>query len=169
MRRKSVVLAALTDLRDSRFIRRVRLGSVMALVHRAMRRRSDAADLGSAMMNDAVKASRMFYVLSILVILTFLWRFLVPAHEESDTNLMIGFEILLEFAAPAGLVALFFVLMSRLGEDSRRLLVVTFCMALVASVGILVMRFSSTAGWHTGHRVYQPGYGSLDVPTRALL
>jgi len=113
-----------------------------------------------------VKASRVFFSLSILVVLTFLWRFFVPAHEESDTNLMIGFEILLELAAPAGLIGLFFLLLSRSDEDSKRMVVVTFCIAFVASLGILMMRFSSTDGWYTGHRVYHPGYGSLKIPAR---
>jgi hypothetical protein len=113
------------------------------------------------MRSEAVKASRVFFLLSLLVVLTFLWRFFVPAHEESDTNLMIGFEILLELAAAAGLVVLFFLLMSRSDEDLRRVLVVTFCVAFVASLGILLMRFSTTAGWYTGHRIYHPGYGSL--------
>ena len=106
--------------------------------------------------------SRLFFSLSLLVVLTFLWRFLVPAHEESDTNLMIGVEIVLELAASAGLIGLFFGLLSRSNEDSRRLLVVIFCVAFIASLGILLMRFSSTDGWYTGHRVYHLGYGFLE-------
>ena len=112
------------------------------------------------MKNDATKIIRIFFLLSILVILTFLWRFLVPAHEESEGNLLIGFEILLELAAPVGLVALFVQLWSRY-EGAKPALALTFWIALVASLGILFMRFSSTDGWYTGHRVYQPGYGAV--------
>jgi len=112
------------------------------------------------MKNDATKIIRIFFLLSILVILTFLWRFLVPAHEESEGNLLIGFEILLELAAPVGLVALFVQLWSRY-EGGKPALALTFWIALVASLGILFMRFSSTDGWYTGHRVYQPGYGAV--------
>jgi hypothetical protein len=111
---------------------------------------------------NATKVNRLFYSLSLLVVLTFLWRFFVPAHEESDTNLLIEFEIVLELAASAGLVGLFFVLLSRSNEDSKPLLVVAFCVAFIASLGILLMRFSSTDGWYTGHRVYHPGYGFLE-------
>jgi len=111
------------------------------------------------MKNEVRNANRLFYALSILAIVTFLWRFLVPAHEESDPNFMIGIEVLLEFAALAALLVLFFRLMSQSSEDARRALVVVFCIALVASLGILLMRFSTTHGWYTGHRIYQPGYG----------
>jgi hypothetical protein len=114
------------------------------------------------MKNGTRNASRFFYALSALAIATFLWRFLVPAHEEADTNLMIGMEVFLEFASLAALVVLFVQLMSRSSESARLAIVVVFCAALIASLGILLMRFSTTDGWYTGHRVYQPGYGLLE-------
>jgi hypothetical protein len=115
-----------------------------------------------AMKNEATKIARIFFLLSILVILTFLWRFSVPAHEESESNLLIGFEILFELAVPVGLVGLFLQLRARY-EGSKLALGLTFAIALAASIGILFMRFSTTDGWYTGHRLYQPGYGSLKI------
>ena len=40
--------------------------------------------------------NRLFYLVSIYVILTFLWRFLVPAYEESEPDTLIYLEILAE-------------------------------------------------------------------------
>ena len=45
------------------------------------------------MENAVVKMARIFYLLSAFAILTFLWRFLVPAHEENESDTLIYFEI----------------------------------------------------------------------------
>jgi len=43
------------------------------------------------------------------------------------------------------------------------MLTTVFWIALVASIGILVMRFSTTDGWYTGHRIYAPGGDRSDA------
>jgi heme/copper-type cytochrome/quinol oxidase subunit 4 len=105
----------------------------------------------------AKNINRLFYLVSIYVILTFLSRFLVPAYEESDTDALIYLKILLELAQVASLIILFSYLRPHYGGDSTAMLTTVFLIALVASIGILVMRFSTTHGWYTGHRVYYPG------------
>ena len=91
------------------------------------------------------------------MILTFLWRFLLPAYEESEPDTLIYLEILAELVQVAGLITLFSYLRPRYGGDSTSMLTTVFLIVLVASIGILVMRFSTTHGWYTGHRVYYPG------------
>jgi hypothetical protein len=103
------------------------------------------------------KIARLFYFLSTCTILTFLWRFLVPAHEEAESDLMIELEILFEVATVVGLIWLFSHLRPRYDDSSKVTLTLTFWIALVASIGILIMRFSTSDGWYTGHRVYQIG------------
>lgn len=105
---------------------------------------------------SARKMSGLFYVLSIYVVLTFMWRFLVPATEESDPNSLIYMEILFEVVQVAALAGLFFYLQSH-SDGPAAVLISVFLIALVAAIGILVLRFSSDHGWYTGHRIYCPG------------
>jgi hypothetical protein len=113
--------------------------------------------------SQASKTRRLFYCLSIYVILTFLWRFGVPAHEEAEPDTLIYFEILFEFVSVAGLVVLFTQLRSQDGDAAQAPPAALFWIALVAAIGILIMRFSTTDGWYTGHRVYQIGYGTIET------
>lgn len=106
---------------------------------------------------SSTRMVRIFYLASIYTISTFLWRFLVPAHEESEGNFLIDMEVVLEFITVPGLVGLFVHLRSHHDDVSKVALTITFWIALLASIGILVMRLSTTDGWYTGHRVFQPG------------
>ncbi|HVH80866.1 MAG TPA: hypothetical protein VM782_15830 [Stellaceae bacterium] len=106
---------------------------------------------------SATNINRLFYIVSIFVISTFLWRFFVPAHEESDPDSLIYLKIVVEFIQPVGLIILFSYLRPRYGGDSTAMLTTVLVIALAASIGILVMRFSTTHGWYTGHRVYDIG------------
>ena len=99
----------------------------------------------------------LFYVLSIYVVLTFIWRFLVPATEESDPNTLIYMKILLEIVQVVAIAGLFFYLQSHYRDGSAAILISVFLIALVAAIGILVLRFSSDDSWYTGHRIYCPG------------
>jgi hypothetical protein len=119
--------------------------------------------------SQASKTLRLFYCLSIYVIPTFLWRFLVPAYEESEPDSLIYFEILLEFVSVGGLVVLFTQLRSQEADAAQAPPAALFWIALVAAIGILIMRFSSTDGWYTGHRVYQIGYGSFETAPQGRL
>ena len=106
---------------------------------------------------STIKMNKLFYLVSIYLALIFLWRFLVPATEESEPNSLIYLEIVLEIVQVIGLIALFSYLRPRYGGGSTAVLTVVFLIALAASIGILVMRFSTTHGWYTGHRIYYPG------------
>jgi hypothetical protein len=108
-------------------------------------------------MESLTKTKWLFYLLSIFTISTFLWRFLVPAYEESDPNTLIYLKILFELVQVPALVILFSYLRGRYGLDPKGMLTTVFLIALVASIGILVMRFSTPDGWYTGHRTYAPG------------
>ncbi len=106
---------------------------------------------------SAAKMNGLFYVVSIYMILTFLWRFLVPAYEESEPDSLIFLEIMLEIVQAVGLIALFSYLRPRYRGGSTSALTTVFLIALAASIGILAMRFSTPHGWYTGHRIYDPG------------
>jgi hypothetical protein len=108
-------------------------------------------------MESITKTKWLFYLLSIFTICTFLWRFLIPAYEESDSNTLIYLKILFEAAQVPALIILFSYLRRRYGLDPTGWLKTVFWVALVASIGILLMRFSTTGGWYTGHRIYAPG------------
>ena len=100
---------------------------------------------------------RLFYILSAYAILTFLWRFLVPAHEEGESNTLIYMEIVFELVTIPVLIGLVSNLRPRLDLDAKSVLTVVFWIALVASIGILWLRFRTEHGWYTGHRVYEIG------------
>ena len=108
-------------------------------------------------MQSLTKTKWLFYLLSIFTIWTFLWRFLTPAYEESDPNTLIYLKIVIELVQVPALIILFSYLRPRYGLDPTGMLTTVFWIALVASLGILVMRFSTTEGWYTGHRIYAPG------------
>jgi hypothetical protein len=68
-------------------------------------------------MEAVTKTKWLFYLLSIFGIWTFLWRFLVPAFEESEPDTLIYLEILFEFAQVPALIILFSYLRPRYGLD----------------------------------------------------
>jgi hypothetical protein len=100
---------------------------------------------------------RAFYILAVYAILTFLWRFLVPAHEEAESDTLIYMEILFELGTIPVLIGLVSHLRPRLDVDSKWAVTVVFWIALAASLCILWMRFRTEHGWYTGHRVYEIG------------
>ena len=82
------------------------------------------------------------YGLAIYLIGSFLWRVLIPAHEylTSTANwLGIGVDLL----AIAGLVGV------RAGMPKA-----LFWIALIAGLGLLAIRLTSTESWWTGHLMY---------------
>ena len=103
------------------------------------------------------KTRSVFFTLSAYAILTFLWRFLVPAYEEAESNTLIYMEILFELATVPVLIGLVSNLRPRLDDDAKWAVTVVFWIALAAGIGILWMRFRTTHGWYTGHRVYEIG------------
>ncbi len=86
----------------------------------------------------------IFIVLAVMLIATFLWRLLTPAHEypmRTEQVMEIGIDLL----CLAGLIGL------------KRQLAggqVLFWIALVAGLGLFGIRMTSDASWWTGHLVY---------------
>ena len=82
------------------------------------------------------------YLLAGYLIGSFLWRVLTPAHEypgRFSTYLEIGVDILVM----AGLIGI-----------SNKVPKPLFWIALVAGVGMFLIRLNSDASWWTGHLVY---------------
>jgi hypothetical protein len=84
----------------------------------------------------------LFFVVSLYLIGTFLWRVLVEAHEyamRTEQMLTIGLDLLM-------VIGLFGIR----AHGPKPL----FWIAMVAGVGLLLIRFTSDAAWWTGHLMY---------------
>jgi len=98
----------------------------------------------------------VFVVLALYLIATFLWRVFIPAHEYDgpfDVYLPIGLD-LLAFGALIALQVQFSRLVAP-GESGWQMGTVLFWAAVVASLGIFLIRFfHGQSGWWTGHLIY---------------
>jgi hypothetical protein len=91
---------------------------------------------------DAGRGRVLFFVASCYLIAMFLDRALVTAHEypmRPEQMMTIAFDV----CAVAGLVGL-------RGRGPQPL----FWTALVAGIGLFLIRFTSDAAWWTGHLTY---------------
>ena len=89
------------------------------------------------------KRSRItFMLLCVYLILSLLWRLFVPAHEYPSRTAMI-----IDMIIDAGVIFGLFVAR----RDGPQAL---FWLALVAGIGLFVIRFTSDASWWTGHLIY---------------
>jgi hypothetical protein len=97
-----------------------------------------------------------FLVVSIYLIIVFLWRCFVPANEYPSRSVQV-IEIALDLLATAGLIGFQINISAALpsGDPGRTMAGALFWIALLAGVGLFVIRFSSDAGWWTGHRLYE--------------
>ena len=88
------------------------------------------------------KNTTLFYVLSALLILTFLWRTLTTAHEylSRTANLL---EMGVDALCIAGLIGL-----RKAGPPAL------FWIALIAGLGLFAIRLNGDASWWTGHLTY---------------
>ena len=85
---------------------------------------------------------KIFYALSVIVILTFLWRTLTTAHEYPSRMVQVldmGFDAL----CIVGLIGL-----RKAGPPAL------FWIALIADIGLFAIRLHSDASWWTGHWNY---------------
>lgn len=82
------------------------------------------------------------YGLAVYLIGSLLWRVFIPAHEYPGTTAT-WLEIAVDVLAIAGLVGI------RAGAPKA-----LFWIALIAGMGLLVIRLTSTASWWTGHLMY---------------
>jgi hypothetical protein len=85
---------------------------------------------------------KIFYALAALLILTFLWRVLTPAHEYlSRTAQMLQMGI--DAVCIVGLIAI-----RKIGPPAL------FWAALICGLGLFAIRLHSDASWWTGHWSY---------------
>ena len=88
------------------------------------------------------KNQKIFYALSVILILTFLWRTLTTAHEYPSRMVMVldmGFDAL----CIVGLIGL-----RKAGPPAL------FWIALIAGIGLFAIRLHGDASWWTGHWNY---------------
>ena len=91
---------------------------------------------------SAGRHQTLFFVMCCYLIATFLYRVLTPAHEypmRSEQMLTIGLDLLM-------VVGLFGI--RRQGPKPL------FVTAMIAGVGVLLLRFTGDAAWWTGHLMY---------------
>jgi len=84
----------------------------------------------------------IFYVVSIVLIATFLWRVFVPAHEYPMRTSQV-MDIVIDLAMTLGLIGI--------RNGGPKLL---FLVALIAGIGLFAIRLNGEASWWTGHVSY---------------
>ncbi|HVF72603.1 MAG TPA: hypothetical protein VM940_13425 [Chthoniobacterales bacterium] len=101
------------------------------------------------------RGAKGFFFLAIYLILTFLYRVLVTAHEY-DSVAVVYMSIGLDLAMIAGLILGKIAISRQITAHQRRgLVTIVFVVALLAGVGLLGLRITSDAGWWTGHLRYE--------------
>jgi hypothetical protein len=101
--------------------------------------------MGEGVMSDQPSKAAspiVCYGLTVYLIGSFLWRVLIPAHEYAGTS-TVYLGIAVDVLAIVGLIAI------RAGIAKA-----LFWIALVAGIGLLAIRLTSTASWWTGHLMY---------------
>ena len=87
--------------------------------------------------------SRLFWLASALLIGTFLWNLLTPAHEYDSSA-----SVYLEMAFDLGMLLGLFGMIKTRGSNP------VLWIAILAGLGLFAIRFSSDSGWWTGHAQY---------------
>ena len=110
------------------------------------------------MANDEVTTKNrwnIFRLVSAYLILTFLWRTLVTAHEYPSRTLQI-LDLVFDLFAFIGIIGLRSQLNAALpANDPRRSkLGLLFGLGVAAGIGLFLIRFTSNAAWWTGHLFY---------------
>jgi hypothetical protein len=95
-----------------------------------------------------------FFCLAFYLVLIFLWRLFATANEY-DSKSMVSLSIGLDILCLVGLIAARVQIKRALpGESLSGGAQVMFILALVAGIGLLVIRLTSDASWWTGHLHY---------------
>ncbi len=97
----------------------------------------------------------LFRFVAVFLILTFLWRALVTAHEYPGRTSQV-MSLVFDLMALIGLIGLRSQLSkAMLPDDPRRSLAgVLFGLGLAAGIGLFVIRLTSDSAWWTGHLFY---------------
>ena len=99
----------------------------------------------------------MFYLLSVILIATFLWRAFTAAHEF-DSRELVYFSIGLDVLCVVALILQKIQISRAMSPDDAPWAAgnLLFFVALVAGLGLLAIRFGGgTASWWTGHASYE--------------
>lgn len=104
------------------------------------------------------RGAKMFFLLSLYLIITFLYRALVPANEY-DSIPVVYMSLGLDLLMLVGLILGKIGISREISADQRGGVVsFVFVIALLAGVGLLAIRLTSDASWWTGHLRYEiPG------------
>lgn len=110
------------------------------------------------MANDDVTTKNrwnIFRLVAAYLILTFLWRALVTAHEYPGRTSQI-IDIVVDLFAFVGIIGLRSQLAAALpANDPRKsTLGLVFGISIAAGIGLFLIRFTSDAAWWTGHLLY---------------
>jgi hypothetical protein len=98
---------------------------------------------------------KMLFVLSGYLICLFLYRVFVPAHEY-DSRTLVYLTMGLDVIAVAALIWLRTVVSRDITTPQEAVLINTlFVFALLAGLGLLVIRMLGKASWWTGHLHYE--------------
>jgi len=84
----------------------------------------------------------IFYVVSVVLIGTFVWRVFIPAHEYPMRSSQV-MDIVIDLAMTAGLIGI-------RNSGPKPL----FWIALIAGIGLFAIRLNGEASWWTGHVSY---------------
>ena len=84
----------------------------------------------------------IFYVVSAVLIGTFLWRVFVPAHEYPMRSSQV-MDIVIDLAMTLGLIGI--------RNSGPKAL---FWVALICGLGLFAIRLTGDAAWWTGHLSY---------------
>lgn len=111
--------------------------------------RSDPQTLTSS---DATRQRTVFWLLSIYMIGTFIWRAFVPGGEwprPPTRFITIAIDLL-----SVGILIWLMAQLSAEKKTGKRIStggIVVFCIALLAGLGVLAIRLHGDASWATGH------------------
>jgi hypothetical protein len=98
---------------------------------------------------------KMLFVLSGYLICSFLYRVFVPAHEY-DSRTVVYMTMGLDLLAVAALIWLRTTLSRDFMTPQEAVMVNTlFVVALLAGLGLLVIRMGGDSSWWTGHLHYE--------------
>ena len=99
---------------------------------------------------------KLFYFLSVWLIIDFMWSILTAAHEY-DSRQLVYFTIGLDILMVVGLIATQMQIFRTLPEERRPWVggTVVFFLALIAGLGLLAIRMNGDSSWWTGHLRYE--------------